>query len=124
MPRVKDLTATALVAEVKGGGAPRDLAVRTVVKPFAPDLDRERRLLKRKLAAGAEFLQPQMVFDLAARRAFLYRAADLRVGIHFYASVRCCASERMADHVRRPQETGRLARGLAAGPDDELATAA
>jgi methylenetetrahydrofolate reductase (NADPH) len=101
VPRVKDLTATALIAEVKGWAAPRQLAVGAVVNPFAPDPDRELRLLERKLAAGAEFLQSQMVFDLAALRAFLDRAAELLVGIHFYAGVALLRNERMADRVRR-----------------------
>lgn len=93
VPRVKDLTATALIAEVKEWAAPRELAVGAVVNPFAPDPDRELRLLERKLAAGAEFLQSQMVFDLPALGAFLDRAADLLVGIHFYAGVApCCAA--------------------------------
>ncbi|MDQ3720666.1 MAG: methylenetetrahydrofolate reductase [Actinomycetota bacterium] len=99
--RVKDLTATALIAQVKGWAAPRELAVGAVVNPFAPEPDRELRLLKRKLAAGAEFLQSQMVFDVHALRAFLDRAGDLLAGIHFYAGVALLRNERMADHVRR-----------------------
>ena len=101
MDRVKDLTATALIAEVKGWAAPRELAVGAVVNPFAPDLDRELRLLERKRAAGAEFLQSQMVFDLPALRTFLERGADLLAGVHFYAGVALLRSERMADRVRR-----------------------
>jgi methylenetetrahydrofolate reductase (NADPH) len=101
VPRVKDLTATALIAEVKQWAKPRELAVGAVVNPFAADPDRELRLLERKLAAGAEFLQSQMVFDLRALRAFLDRAGDLLAGIHFYAGVALLRNERMADHVRR-----------------------
>jgi methylenetetrahydrofolate reductase (NADPH) len=101
IPRVKDLTATGLIAEVKQWAAPRTLAVGAVVNPFASDQDRELRLLERKVAAGAEFLQSQMVFDLGALRAFLDRAADLLDGIHFYASVALLRNEAMADHVRR-----------------------
>lgn len=101
VPRVRDLTATALIAEVKGWAAPRELAVGAVVNPFAADRDRELRLLERKVEAGAEFLQSQMVFDLPALRDFLDRAADLLVGIHFYAGVALLRNERMADHVRR-----------------------
>jgi methylenetetrahydrofolate reductase (NADPH) len=101
VPRIKDLTATGLIAEVRGWAAPRELAVGAVVNPFAPDPDRELRLLERKLEAGAEFLQSQMVFDLEALHAFLDRAADLLAGIHFYAGVALLRSERMADRVRR-----------------------
>jgi 5,10-methylenetetrahydrofolate reductase len=42
-----------------------------------------------------------MVFDLNALRAFLDRAADLLVGVRFYAGVGLLRSERMADNVRR-----------------------
>jgi len=101
VPRVKDLTATALIAEAKRWAAPRELAVGAVVNPFAPDLDREIQLLERKLAAGAEFVQSQMVFDLSALRLFLDRTADLLDGIRFYAGVALLRNERMADHTRR-----------------------
>ena len=48
VPRVKDLTATGLIAEAKKWAAPRPLAVGAVVNPFASDLARELRLLERK----------------------------------------------------------------------------
>jgi methylenetetrahydrofolate reductase (NADPH) len=101
IPRVKDLTATSLIAEAKRWAKPHDVAVGAVVNPFAPDPDRELRVLQRKLAAGAEFLQSQMVFDLDAFRAFLGRAEGLRAGVRFYAGVALLRSERMADHARR-----------------------
>src|ERR1044072_8401601 len=41
VPRVKDMTATALIAEARGWAAPHDLAVGAVVNPFAADLDKE-----------------------------------------------------------------------------------
>jgi methylenetetrahydrofolate reductase (NADPH) len=100
VPRVRDLTATALIAQAKSWAAPSEIAVGAVVNPFAPDLDRELGLLERKLAAGAEFLQSQMVFDLQALRDFLDRAGDLLAGVRFYASVALLRSERMADRVR------------------------
>jgi methylenetetrahydrofolate reductase (NADPH) len=101
VPRVKDLTATALIASAKQWASPHDLAVGAVVNPFAPDQDRELRLLERKIAAGAEFLQSQMIFDLDALRAFLDRAAGLLSSVRFYAGVALLRSERMADNVRR-----------------------
>lgn len=101
VPRVRDLTATALIAEARRWAAPHELAVGAVVNPFAPDTDRELRLLERKLAAGADFVQSQMVFDTAALRAFLDRAADLLADVRFYAGVALLRSERMADRARR-----------------------
>jgi len=101
IPRVKDLTATSLIAEARRWAAPHDLAIGAVVNPFAPDTDRELRLLERKRAAGADFVQSQMVFDLDALRAFLERAADLLAGVRFYARVALLRSRHMADQARR-----------------------
>lgn len=100
IPRVKDLTATSLIATAKQWAEPHELAVGAVVNPFAPDPDRELRLLDRKLAAGADFVQSQMIFDLEALRAFLERAADLLDGVRFYAGLALLRSERMAEHAR------------------------
>ena len=76
-------------------------AVGAVVNPFAPDLQRELRLLERKLAAGVDFLQSQMVFDLDALERFFAAASDLLAGVRFYAGVGVLRTPRMADNVRR-----------------------
>ena len=101
VPRVKDLTATGLIGRVKTWAAPHELAVGAVVNPFASDLDRELALLERKLAAGAEFVQSQMTFDLDALRAFLERTATLLDGVRFYAGLALLRNERMADRARQ-----------------------
>lgn len=98
--RVKDLTTTALIATAKQWASPKELAVGAVVNPFAPNLDRELRLLERKIEAGADFVQSQMVFDRQALGAFLERAADLLAGVRFYAGIALLRSERMADQAR------------------------
>ncbi len=98
--RVRDLKATTLIAEATGWLEGRATAVGAVVNPFADDLDRELRLLERKLDAGATFLQTQMVFDLDAFAAFMDRAADLLTGIRLYAGVAMLRSARMAERVR------------------------
>src|SRR3954447_7829993 len=100
VPHVQDLTTTSLIAEVKRWAAPHELAIGAVVNPFAQDLDREIRLLERKCAAGAEFVQSQMIFDLDRLREFLKRTEDLRAGIRFYASVAMLRNQRMADRAR------------------------
>src|ERR687894_514055 len=51
VPRVRDLTATSLIGKAKEWSLPHDLAVGAVVNPFAPDPQRELRLLERKRAA-------------------------------------------------------------------------
>jgi methylenetetrahydrofolate reductase (NADPH) len=98
---VKDLTTTALIATAKQWAEPNELAVGAVVNPFAPDLDRELRLLERKIEAGADFIQSQMIFDPQALSAFLDRAGDLLAGVRFYAGIALLRSERMADQARR-----------------------
>jgi methylenetetrahydrofolate reductase (NADPH) len=98
---VKDLSTTMLIANARDWAAPRTLAIGGVVNPFAPDLGRELRLLERKRAAGADFVQSQMIFDLDGLREFLDRTADLLIGVRFYAGVALLRSERMADRARR-----------------------
>jgi Methylenetetrahydrofolate reductase len=69
-------------------------------QPFAEDLDRELRLLRRKVAAGATFVQSQMVFDVPRLDALLERAEDILAGVRFYASVALLRSDRMAERAR------------------------
>jgi len=101
IPRVKDLSATALIAAARDWAQPHEIDVGAVVNPFAPDLDRELGLLERKVEAGASFVQSQMVFDLNALRTFLGRAADVLAGVRFYAGIALLRNQRMADHARR-----------------------
>src|SRR5436309_2298006 len=84
---VGDMTATQLIASASAWSAPHPLAVGAVVNPFAEDVDRELRLLRRKIAAGATFVQSQMIFDLRRLEAFLSAAEDTLAGVRFYASV-------------------------------------
>src|SRR3954462_6160549 len=100
VPRVGDLTATRLIRRVKEWAAPQPIAVGAVVNPFADDVGREIALLERKLAAGAEFVQSQMTFDVTALTAFLDRAAGLLHGVRFYAGLGLLRNERMADRAR------------------------
>jgi methylenetetrahydrofolate reductase (NADH) len=101
VPRVGDLTATALIRRVKEWAAPQHIAVGAVVNPFADDLDRELALLERKLDAGAEFVQSQMTFDPSVLRTFFDRAAGLLDDVRFYAGLALLRNERMADRARR-----------------------
>ena len=70
-----------------------------LVNPFAEDLDRGLRLLQRKVAAGATFVQSQMVFDLPRLEAFIARGEDMLAGARVYASVTLLRSERMAERA-------------------------
>ncbi len=100
-PRVKDMTATELISAARRWAEPHDLAVGAVVNPFAVDQDRELRLLERKVLAGAEYVQSQMVFDVDALAAFLERAAGLLDGVRFYAGIALLRDEQMANRARK-----------------------
>jgi methylenetetrahydrofolate reductase (NADPH) len=126
VPRVRDYTTTRLLAEAKGWAAPHDLALGCVADPFAVDGEAELALLGRKVAAGADFVQTQMVFDVAALGVFLDRAVeggkldDCRV----HASVPVIRTARMVDVLNRalPFEVPeRAARQVAAGGGVDLA---
>ncbi len=96
-----------------------------VVNPFAAP-HRELRLLERKVAAGVEFLQTQMVFDLDGLDRFLQRADSLvPAGVPIFASVGILRSARMLTFVRDrlrdcPVPDGAAAR-IIAGEGVELA---
>ena len=98
--RVRDMTTTRLIAEAREWAEPGDLAIGAVVNPFADDLDRELLLLERKIAAGADFVQSQMVFDLDALVSFLDRAGGLLADVRFYAGVALLRDRRMAERAR------------------------
>ena len=89
---VADMTATQLIASASAWSAPDPLAVGAVVNPFAEDVDRKLRLLRRKIASGATFLQSQMIFDLERLEAFLSAAEDALADVRFYASVALSAA--------------------------------
>jgi len=99
VPRVKDMTTTRLLAEAKKWAEPHRLATGAVVNPFPEDLDRELALLQRKVDAGADFIQTQMVFDVPALAAFLERARPVLGEARLYASVGLLRGQRMADRV-------------------------
>jgi 5,10-methylenetetrahydrofolate reductase len=96
---VADMTATQLLASASGWSAPHPLVLGAVVNPFAEDADRELRLLRRKVAAGATFVQSQMIFDLGRLEAFLSAAGDTLAGVRFYASVALLRSAHMAERA-------------------------
>jgi methylenetetrahydrofolate reductase (NADPH) len=99
VPPVRDMKATELIGRVVEWAEPRSLAPGAVVNPFATDQDRELRLLERKVAAGASFVQSQMVFDLDGLSSFLDRAAGILAGVRVYASVALLRSAAMAERA-------------------------
>lgn len=57
-------------------GAP-SLFIGAVENPFAPPLDFRPRRLQKKVAAGADFIQTQLVFDIEVFTRFMNRVRDL-----------------------------------------------
>ena len=57
--------------------APPSFFIGAVENPFAPPLDFRPLRLQKKVAAGAQFVQTQLVFDLEIFPAFMARVRDL-----------------------------------------------
>jgi len=126
VPRVRDYTTTRLLADAKDWAAPAELALGCVADPFGPDREAELALLGRKVAAGADFVQTQMVFDPAGLASFLEQAAeggklgDCRV----HASAPVIRTARMVDILNQTlpcQIPERAAAQIAAGGGIDLA---
>jgi methylenetetrahydrofolate reductase (NADPH) len=126
VPRVRDYTTTRLLAEARDWAAPNDLALGCVADPFGPDTEAELALLGRKVAAGADFVQTQMVFEPAVLAGFLEQATeggklgDCRV----HASVPVIRTARMVDILNQTlpcQIPDRAAARIAAGGGIDLA---
>ena len=126
VPRVRDYTTTKLLAEAREWAAPAELALGCVADPFGPDSEAERALLGRKVGAGADFVQTQMVFDPAALADFLDQASeggklgDCRV----HASVPVIRTARMVDVLNQTlpcQIPEKPAAQIAAGGGIDLA---
>lgn len=126
VPRVRDYTTTRLLAEAKDWAAPNQLELGCVADPFGFDNEAELALLGRKVAAGADFVQTQMVFEPAALAAFLEQAAeggklgDCRV----HASVPVIRTARMVEVLNQTlpcQIPERAAAQIAAGGGIDLA---
>jgi methylenetetrahydrofolate reductase (NADPH) len=126
VPRVRDYTTTRLLAEARDWAAPFDLALGCVADPFRPDVEAELALLGRKVAAGADFVQTQMVFDPAGLAGFLEQAAEggKLGGCRVHASVPVIRTTRMVDILNQTLPTRipeRVAAQIAAGGGIDLA---
>jgi methylenetetrahydrofolate reductase (NADPH) len=126
VPRVRDYTTTRLLAEARAWAAPHELALGCVADPFAVDGEAELALLGRKVAAGADFVQTQMVFDVDGLAAWLDRAVeggkldDCRV----HASVPVIRTARMVEVLNQAlpfQVPERASRQVVAGGGVDLA---
>jgi methylenetetrahydrofolate reductase (NADPH) len=126
VPRVRDYTTTRLLAEARSWVEPYDLALGCVVDPFALDSEAELALLGRKVTAGADFTQTQMIFEHDRLARFLDRATqEGRLGeCHVYASVPVIRTQRLADTLNKVLPFGLpepVYRQIAAGGGIDLA---
>lgn len=108
-----DLAPSGLIRLIKDGfntgvdhagadlGGATSFVVGCALNPAAPDPDRELRVLRRKIAAGADFVLTQPVFDPEVLRGFLRRYADLfgAPSIPVLAGILALASERHAEFL-------------------------
>lgn len=86
--------------EIKGGG-PR-FFVGAAANPFAEPIDLRPRRLAKKAAAGADFIQTQLIYDMDMFRDYMKRVVDL--GVHektaILAGVGPLKSSGMARYMR------------------------
>ncbi|MEE9218032.1 MAG: methylenetetrahydrofolate reductase, partial [Acidobacteriota bacterium] len=81
---------------------PPNFFVGAVENPFAPPVDFRPLRLAKKVEAGAEFIQTQIVFNLPRLREFMARVTDLGVleRVHILASVCVPRSARAIRYMR------------------------
>ncbi|HEY3023594.1 MAG TPA: methylenetetrahydrofolate reductase [Actinomycetota bacterium] len=81
---------------------PLPLFIGAVENPFAPPRDFRPIRLGKKVEAGAEFVQTQIVFNLATMRMFMARCEELGLldRVFILASVYVCRSARSARYLR------------------------
>lgn len=119
-----------VLRELPGWAAPFTLLRGAVVNPFR-NRRREMDLVRRKLEAGVDFLQTQMVFDLPAFDDFLADLAGVAPSeLPIFASVGVIRSQRALDFIRSvvptcpiPESVAvRIAEGRGAEVAREVAT--
>ncbi len=86
--------------EIKGGGPP--FFVGAAANPFAEPIDLRPYRLAKKAAAGADFIQTQLIYDMELFRDYMRRVVDL--GVHektaILAGVGPLKSSGMARYMR------------------------
>jgi methylenetetrahydrofolate reductase (NADPH) len=104
-----------------------DWFIGAVENPFAPPEGFRAQRLGKKVAAGAEFVQTQFVFDIPAFAGWMEQVRDLGLNerCHVIAGVGPIRSLRALDHMRNnvpglhiPDEIDRRLRGV---PGDQVA---
>ncbi len=78
-------------------GSPTDFLIGAAANPTADDLPREMGKLKRKAAAGANFIQTQPIYDVDALGSFLELTKEL--GVPVIAGLMPVRSKKMAHYL-------------------------
>jgi len=78
-------------------GCPTAFLIGAAANPTAEDLPRETDKLRRKVAAGANFIQTQPIYDLNVLESFLELMQDLRLPV--IAGLLPVRSKKMADYL-------------------------
>jgi 5,10-methylenetetrahydrofolate reductase len=83
--------------------SPPKVFVGAAANPYAPPLDFRPYRLKKKIEAGAQFVQTQYCFDVQRFRQFMTRVRDLGLHEHCFilAGVGPLVSARAADWIRK-----------------------
>jgi methylenetetrahydrofolate reductase (NADPH) len=78
-----------------------DLFIGAVANPFAPPYDYRPYRLAKKVAAGAEFIQTQLIFNIDRFREYMAQVRDLGLHerVHILAGVGPLKSARMAEFM-------------------------
>jgi methylenetetrahydrofolate reductase (NADPH) len=86
--------------EIRGGG-PR-FFIGAAANPFATPIQMRHLRLAKKIAAGADFIQTQLIYDMPAFRDYMRRVVDmgLHEKIHILAGVGPLKSAGMAKYMR------------------------
>jgi methylenetetrahydrofolate reductase (NADPH) len=86
--------------EIKGGGPP--IYIGAAASPFAHPTSMRPYRLRKKVLAGADFIQTQLVYDVPAFREFMKKVVDLGVAdqTRILAGVGPLKSPGMARHLR------------------------
>ncbi|HZQ07662.1 MAG TPA: methylenetetrahydrofolate reductase [Anaerolineae bacterium] len=82
--------------------SPPQVFIGAVENPFAPPLDWRPERVGKKIAAGAEFIQTQYVFDIEIFRRFMQRIRDLGLHerVYILAGVGPIRSPKVAEFMR------------------------
>jgi methylenetetrahydrofolate reductase (NADPH) len=86
--------------DIKGGGPP--VFIGAAASPFAHPISMRPFRLRKKVIAGADFIQTQLVYDIEGFKTYMKKVVDLGIAdqTHILAGVGPLKSPSMARHLR------------------------